>query len=191
MLFAWYLDIRAQSHSVCLILWNPGESCFWRPGVRRLRTARWRETALWPLPRKKGEGKNKKKWENWKALLSQIYVMCVGDGWQNQNGWIFGKNRNGLWPPPLTFGKSYCKSYCKPCIKAQNLQYKFLDWKWPPLELFQKFIRFGIVICPLFLWVNLTRRTPYLGLFSSFFDAFPEGFSSQIQASQHVRAAIK
>ena len=28
---------------------------------------------------------------------------------------------------------------------VQNLQYKFLDWKWlaPPLELFRKLIRFG------------------------------------------------
>ena len=37
----------------------------------------------------------------------------------------------------------------KPCLKVQILQYKFLDWKWPPplSELFRKFIRS----------VNLTR----------------------------------
>ena len=31
----------------------------------------------------------------------------------------------------------------KPFIKVQNLLYKFLDWKYPPLELLRKFIRFG------------------------------------------------
>ena len=41
----------------------------------------------------------------------------------------------------------------KPCLKVQNLQYKFLDWKWPPplLELFRKNIRFGISNRPLVL----------------------------------------
>ena len=37
----------------------------------------------------------------------------------------------------------------KPFRKVQNLQNKFLDWKWPPrtapLELFRKFIRLGSV----------------------------------------------
>ena len=35
----------------------------------------------------------------------------------------------------------------KPCLKVQNLQHKFLNWKWPPppLELFRKFIRCGIL----------------------------------------------
>ena len=28
-----------------------------------------------------------------------------------QNGWIFGKVPNGLWPPPLTFGKLCCKFF--------------------------------------------------------------------------------
>ena len=39
----------------------------------------------------------------------------------------------------------------KPCLKSQNLQYKFLDWKWPPppLALYQKFIRFGSQTLPL------------------------------------------
>ena len=30
------------------------------------------------------------------------------DGWRHQNGWIFGKVPNGICPPPLIFGKSYC-----------------------------------------------------------------------------------
>ena len=47
----------------------------------------------------------------------------------------------------------------KPCLKVQILQYKFLDWKWPPplSELFRKFIRS----------VNLTHPLPSLQLFLS------------------------
>ena len=30
------------------------------------------------------------------------------DGWRLQNRWNFGKVPNGLWPPPLIFGKSCC-----------------------------------------------------------------------------------
>ena len=33
---------------------------------------------------------------------------CLRDGWAHQNGWNFGKVPNGLWPPPLIFGKSCC-----------------------------------------------------------------------------------
>ena len=37
------------------------------------------------------------------------------------------------------FGNLYCTFSEDPCIKVQNLQYKFLDWKWPPpLEIFPK-----------------------------------------------------
>ena len=36
-----------------------------------------------------------------------------------------------------------------PVWRTQNLQYKFLDWKWPPpLSLFHKFIRFGSCTLP-------------------------------------------
>ena len=38
-----------------------------------------------------------------------VFVRHIRDGWPYKNGWIFGKNPNGLWtPPPLIFGKSYC-----------------------------------------------------------------------------------
>ena len=38
----------------------------------------------------------------------------------------------------------------KPFITVQNLQDKFLDWKWPPppMELFRNIIRFGTVTRP-------------------------------------------
>ena len=56
-----------------------------------------------------------------------------------QNGWIFGETPNGLWPHPLPapfFGKMYCKFFQKFMTKIQvgsapNLQWIFLDWKWP------------------------------------------------------------
>ena len=56
-----------------------------------------------------------------------------GSGYQN--GWIFRKIPNGLWPllcpPPLFFVKSYNnhseKLSLKPCIKVQNLQ-KNVGW---------------------------------------------------------------
>ena len=55
-----------------------------------------------------------------------------------------------LWPPPL-FQKKTCCNFSsslnfmlkKSCLKVQNLQHEFLDWKWPsPLEVFRKFIHF-------------------------------------------------
>ena len=67
------------------------------------------------------------------------------DGWPHQNGWIFGKVTKGLWPP-LIFGKSCCTFSSnvilkKPCLKVQNLQYKFLDWKWVPPPSFGTFLK--------------------------------------------------
>ena len=58
---------------------------------------------------------------------------------------------------PLNWLKTYPKKTLlyhfhaeKALFKVQNLQHKFLDWKWPPplLELFQKFIRFGRAALP-------------------------------------------
>ena len=44
---------------------------------------------------------------NVKTYLSYI----VRDGSRYQNGQIFGKVPNGLWPPPLMFQKLYCNFY--------------------------------------------------------------------------------
>ena len=38
---------------------------------------------------------------------SEKIGLGLRDVWPYQNGWIFGKIPNGLWPP-LIFGKSYC-----------------------------------------------------------------------------------
>ena len=51
---------------------------------------------------------------------------------------------------------------------GKNLQYKFLDWKWspptPPLELFQKFIKFGKVRLPsgVFQW-RIAKKIYFFG----------------------------
>ena len=62
--------------------------------------------------------------------------ICIREGFQKD------KTKLGLLPlgtggatkrPRLFFGKSCCIFPSKkPCLKVQNLQYKFLDWKWPP-----------------------------------------------------------
>ena len=81
----------------------------------------------------------------------------IRDGWACQNGCFFGKVPNGLWPPapPPRFRKIILQIFSRihdqsTVYNGKNLQYKFLDWKWPPplLELFRKNIRFGGFIRP-------------------------------------------
>ena len=109
-------------------------------------------------------------WQN----LFVICCICIRDRVCHQNGWIFGTwwvggvgGGGGLFKMWLvliflntivekhTLKWPFCINFMlkKPCLNVQNLQHKFLDWKWPPprLELFQKFIRFGRVILPLTL----------------------------------------
>ena len=56
------------------------------------------------------------------------------DALHYQNGWFFVKVPNGLWPPPLIFGKSCCNFFSEIhdwsiVYNDKNLQHKFLDWK--------------------------------------------------------------
>ena len=59
--------------------------------------------------------------------------------------------QHGNWLKSFQWKHSLKRPFCiifmlkKPCLKVQILQYKFLDWKWPP----RKFIRFGNVTRPL------------------------------------------
>ena len=86
------------------------------------------------------------------ALVSTWF--SVSSGWEHvkrkMHPWLpkrmnFWKDQNGLWPPPPSFSENYIgiffqKETCwKTSSKVQHLQYKLLDWKWPPplLELFQ------------------------------------------------------
>ena len=95
ILFAWYLDNRAQSHSVCLILGQPRWELFLATrSASTADSAATRDCSLTSATKKRWRRKIKK-WQNWKAVLSQTYVMCVREGRRNQNGWIFGKNPKG------------------------------------------------------------------------------------------------
>ena len=42
-------------------------------------------------------------------------------GSRYQIGWFFGKIRNGLWPPPLFFGKSCCKLFIFDMVANKEL----------------------------------------------------------------------
>ena len=61
------------------------------------------------------------------------FLLGTGDAPKTDE--FFGKVSNGLWPPPH-FRKIMLHFFIiftlKPCFKVQNLQHKFLDWKWAP-----------------------------------------------------------
>ena len=67
----------------------------------------------------------------------QCEETCHSQGRVTRPKWmIFRKISNSMWPPPhfqkimlQFFSESVQK---KACLKVQNLQHKFLDWKWPP-----------------------------------------------------------
>ena len=70
-----------------------------------------------------------------KAVSEGGITMQVRDGWPNQNGWIFGKVPNDLWPPPPHFRKIMLRFFSgihdrRSVYNGKNLQHKFLDWKW-------------------------------------------------------------
>ena len=81
---------------------------------------------------------------SWSAKFNHVRVIS---NW-TEFGWIIQNQLGsfGVMKLILQFSDNAC---LKPCIKVQNLQYKFLDWKCPPpLEFFRKFIRFGTATRP-------------------------------------------
>ena len=81
-----------------------------------------------------------------------------------QNGWIFRKFQNGLWPtPPAPFSeKKYCDFFRKPVAPALNLQW-FSDQKWPPpfWSFFQKFMtKIAFSKAKKMQWNFLDRKWP-------------------------------
>ena len=52
----------------------------------------------------------------------------IRDWWRHQNRWIFRKVPYCLCTPPPQFFQCYAQ---KALFWVQNLQYNFLDWKWP------------------------------------------------------------
>ena len=73
-------------------------------------------------------------WKSFKFFRAQN----KGRGWTHQNWCFFGKVPNGLWPPdPPRFRKIILQIFSRihdqsTVYNGKNLQYKFLDWKWPP-----------------------------------------------------------
>ena len=73
------------------------------------------------------------------------YIIVYG-GWGRlmlPKWMIFWKSSKRPWPPAPPWCSEFLRktSEKKPCLKIQNLQHKFLDWKWPPippLEVFRK-----------------------------------------------------
>ena len=45
-----------------------------------------------------------------------------------QNGWIFGKVPNGLWPPPSSFSENYVADFLKSCTALKTI-YVVYFWK--------------------------------------------------------------
>ena len=95
-------------------------------------------------------------------ILTYIcYINLLGTGQATKTDELSQKFRIPFDPPTHTsplptpspmpfFGETSKKTY----IKVQNLEHKYLDWKWPPprpLEVVQKFIHFafGSLTCPL------------------------------------------
>ena len=81
---------------------------------------------------------------------SIVCGLAIRDAYPFQNGWIFGKVPNGLWPPaPLIFGKLFCNFFPKFMTEVSSIMAKicniifWIENDPPPLELFRKFIRFG------------------------------------------------
>ena len=126
-------------------------------------------------------------------------VLWLRDGSRHQSGWIFGKSPNGLWPLPPHFRKiishiDFNFVLKKPCLKVQNLQYSFLDWKRPPpLELFRKFIHFLVPSTrPLPSWATYTPVWFFVKLISLYYLIFQrtqilrngEGSCCHIQAKR-------
>ena len=107
-------------------------------------------------------------------ITSKVGLGWVREGSRLQNGWIL-QNVFCLiflntivekrYPEPWNdlFVSNSCTK--KPCLQIQNLQYKFLDWKWPPLpslEFFRKFIIFVRATRPLStIWFHRINYIQY------------------------------
>ena len=80
--------------------------------------------------------KSKKKLILGRSDVSRTFMDPRGDRVE-QDGWIFGKLPNGLWPPHPIFGKLCCAFFGRP----ENLQRNSFGLAWPP-PLFPKIHRF-------------------------------------------------
>ena len=56
-----------------------------------------------------------------------VRTLSRRDAYPFQNGWIFGKVPNGLWPPPLIFGKLCCKFFPKFMTEVSSIMAKICN----------------------------------------------------------------
>ena len=83
------------------------------------------------------EGYGKKNYIGKNKVGEVRNIFKVRDGWPYQNGCFFGKVPNGLCPPPLIFGKSYCDFFQEymteePFIMAKICNINFWIGNDPP-----------------------------------------------------------
>ena len=69
------------------------------------------------------------------TTLSLKIKTTIGDAWIRQNWFFLGKIPNSLWSPPPSppsFRNFSLLFFCKYALIYVNLQWHFLDWRWPP-----------------------------------------------------------
>ena len=81
----------------------------------------------------------------WHYYVGKVYHSLFLDGWRNQNGWIFGKITNSLWPPALYFRKITMQFFFRRALSKALYNYKgpksamkFFGLKMTPPPLVQR-----------------------------------------------------
>ena len=69
--------------------------------------------------------------------IHMIWAISLRDGWTHQNGCFFLEKFQMAFGPPPHFRKIILRFFSgihdrRTVYNGKNLQYKFLDWKWPP-----------------------------------------------------------
>ena len=118
----WFIMIGVIAiHVVCCRFWSNFFRCNWG----------WSSSSPWP-------------WFSW----LQVSHDTGAKGWLDSPKWMFfWKTPKRPWPPPPSFFGNYIalffakvRKYALTCV---NLQWNFLDWRWPPplppfLDIFSK-----------------------------------------------------
>ena len=79
----------------------------------------------------------------------EVRQPCLREASSYQNGWFFGKVPNGLWPPPLIFGKSCCAFRDKIATKVRMFSMAGLlciIWSYFPWDACSTTVQHGITI---------------------------------------------
>ena len=120
ILFAWYLDIRAQSHSVCLILGQPRWELFLATrSASTADSAATRDCSLTSATKKRWRRKIKNKKNDKIGRLSSVKYMSyvLGTGYETKTDKFSEKIETAL-TSPLIYGKSYCNIFWKALFKV-------------------------------------------------------------------------